>query len=426
MFSDTRLALRSFASALLLSLTIFSPMSVFAGTETESTATLPLAEVLAMQKKIDDASKQIDTSPPVAATVQRIELSGRILHEAVEFKAHFDIDVLEDDSWVELPLLRQDARTHVLNLPKVTGAAFAVRDGELLFITKKRKRFQFDISILKEANREGNQRSLRLELANAAVSTCSLSFDEDLFELLNSRVLARPDSVLVFPRQGACAIEWAVRESSVVRKVRETPDIASVVPAAYASSVSTLEGMRITRLLYRLRFAGRKMIEFEIPQNQTVERAYLNGFAVPVETSGNQLQIEASPARAGDESATIELVLTAQDGVYHLAGDLALSLPRASWPINEIFLDLHLPDVFNYQWKSGSLSPAKSSSMPNFTYRVPLPGKRMSLHQYLVTAHAPHVSLEYAVDLKGQYFCAREPDDASKPKLPRHSERAAY
>ena len=240
------------------------------------------------------------------------------------------------------------------------------------------------------------------------MSICKLTFDDDLFELLNTRVLAKPDGVLVFPSEGAYVIEWAARESRVVSEVLEKPEIASVIPTAYASSVSTLEGMRITRILYRLRFAGRKSIEFEIPKDQTVVRAYLNGFAVPVSVENSLLKINAAPARAGDEAATIELVLNADDGVYHLAGDVAVGLPRASWPIHEIFFDLHLPEVFNYRWKSGSLSPAEQETLPTFTYQVPQPGKRMSFHQFLVSAQTPQLKLSYAVDLEDQYFCAQK------------------
>jgi hypothetical protein len=396
---------------------------------TEAMATLPLEKVLEMQKMIDAASEEVEVEPPVAATVNRIELSGRLLEGAIEFNAHYDIEVLSNGSWVEVPLLEQDAQTHLLKLPKVADASFAVIDGNLHFISKKRKRYQFDLSILKEASIEGKNRSLRIQLADSSVSICKLTFDEDLFELSNTRVLAKPDGVLVFPTDGAFSIGWVVAEGAVVSEEREKPEIASVIPAAYASSVSTLEGMRITRLLYQLRFAGRKTIEFEIPEHQKVERAFLNGFAVPVEMVGRQLQIEAAPARAGDESATIELVLTKSEGVFHLAGNIALSLPKTSWPMNEIFLDLHLPDVFNYQWKGGSLSPVKSRAMPAFTYRVPLPGKKMSFHQYLVTTHAPQVGLEYAVDLKDQYFCAGETSRTARVQsveVPVRSSREVY
>lgn len=379
----------------------------FAKPEAPATATLPLARVLEMQSEIDRVNETVRDAPPVAATVHRIELSGQLLEEGIAFEARYDIDVLDGEAWVEIPLLRRDAGTHLLDLPTVPGGSFRIVDGTLRFVTKQKKRHQFSLSLLKEATVEGDRRSLRIELAEASVSNCKLTFDEELFALANQRVLSKSDGVLVLPTDDAFQIEWIVKESITAKAVQNKPDIASVVSGAYASSVSTLEGTRITRVLYRLRFAGRKTIEFEMPEGQRVERAYLNGFAVPVEMDGGALRIEAAPERAGDESATVELVYTAEEGVYHLAGSLLLRLPRVSWPMNEVFLSLRLPEVFTYEWKGGSLSPGSKSALPKFTYQIPGPGKEMSFHQYLVSRHAPHVSLDYAVDLENQYFCAQ-------------------
>ncbi len=368
--------------------------------EAESTATLPLSQILEMRKQIDEAAREAarekEVAPPLSAAVHSIELSGRLLEDAVEFKAQYDIQVLADEAWVEIPLISIDAQTHILDLPDVGNDAFAVVDGTLRFITKKRGRYRFELSLLKEAKQEGAERKVELKLGDSSVSICRLSFDESLFKLSNTRILTGPDGVLVFPSQEAYSITWVVEETKVGREVRKKPEIVSVIPTAHASSVSTLDGKRITRLRYQLRFAGHKTISFTIPDDQRVERAYLNGFVAPVEMQGRTVNIDAVPAIAGGETATVELVMLAEDGAYQRASSLAWSLPEASWPIHEIFLNLHLPEPFTYEWRSGSLSPAAGTAMPAFTYKIPLPGKRMSFHQYLVGAQTPDVRLDYA------------------------------
>ncbi len=55
--------------------------------------------------------------------------------------------------------------------------------------------------------------------------------------------------------------------------------------------------------------------------------------------------------------------------------------PRA----NELFFDLHLPEVFNYTWTGGSPSPVERSPEMAFTYQIPRPGKKLSFHQFLIS-----------------------------------------
>jgi hypothetical protein len=211
---------------------------------------------------------------------------------------------------------------------------------------------------------------------------------------------------VIFPQANRLGVAWQVKtrlaeESTTAQK----PELEPFVALARASSVSTLEGRAVTRVLYDLRFAGRQSIAFEIPAGITVEQVYRNGSAVPFALEGARLALDVVPARAGDEAGSVELVLVSSTGEFHLSGDLDWKLPSASWPVHELFLDLHLPSVFTYQWRGGSLSPVENApELAAFSYRIPLPGQRLSYHQYLLTGTSPDVQLGYAVALDGQYF----------------------
>jgi hypothetical protein len=212
---------------------------------------------------------------------------------------------------------------------------------------------------------------------------------------------------MLFPEAHAFTIEWERRTAVLETRTKvlaPRPVIESIVPVAHASAVSTLEGRRIIRLRYELRFAGKKSIEIEVPEGVTLERAYLNGVSAPVEMEGSTLPIEVTPVREGDQSAVLELVLMRSKGVYFLSGSLEVELPRVSWPVNQLFLDVHLPQVFNYNWSGGSLSPVEQAPSVHYTYELPLPGKKLSFHQHLISASAPNVTLDYAVDLEGHYY----------------------
>jgi hypothetical protein len=112
------------------------------------------------------------------------------------------------------------------------------------------------------------------------------------------------------------------------------------------------------------------------------------------------------PARSGGSSAVLELLLHERPGSFHLAGEINLELPACSWPIHELFLTLHLPEVFTYSWQSGSMEPINHAPRTRFTLEMPTPGSELAFHQSLITGSSPEVTLAYTVNLEGQYHQA--------------------
>ena len=387
---------------------LWIPLGVTAGEPIETgEATLPLEEVLRLHRESEEARrKPEEVPPPMPAAIHRIELTGRLLDGGIDLTARFELVVLEGDDWVSVPLLEHDAATHLSSLPRVKNGYFAVQDGYLQFITRHKDLYSFEVSLLKQAQRSERRRSLRLAFEQAALATCRVTFDEGLFRLRNADFLERAEGVVLFAQENAFLIEWErlTRATDTKKQIAPPPAIESIVTRAHASAVSTLEGRRVVRVRYDLRFAGTESIEIEVPRGLTLERAYLNGISTPVEMRGVTLPIEVAPVREGDQSAVLELVLVSDHGSYFLSGSLELTLPRVAWPIHELFLSLHLPQVFNYVWSGGSLSPVDAAPAVSYTYDVPLPGKSLAFHQHLISASAPNVTLGYAVDLEGHYY----------------------
>ncbi len=413
---ETRFACAIAFGSLMLG---FSPLAAAEDAE-KASATLPLEEILKLYRDRDEASREEKPEPPLAASLQQVQLTGRVLNEGIDFKAHFEVIVLGQDQWVSVPLLAHDERIHVSKLPKVSGGAFAVSDGQLVFLMSKPGRYAFDISFYRAATQNGKTRNVSVTHGGAALATCRLEIDAGLFQLKKgSRTVEARDGVLVLPSGDAFEIAWQAREGAAeVQTVDRTlvPAMESVASRVHASIVSTLEGRRINRLLYELRFSGRKTIEIELPEGHLLERAFLNGVAVPLKANGRHLTLDVAPARAGEIGGSLEIVVSHAGGIFNLAGALRFELPRVSWPTHELYLSLHLPRVFDYEWAGGSLEPASGNPRVKFSYEVPLPGKPLHFRQVLISRTAPDLDLDYEVDLDGHTFHAGRPRPEPPPE----------
>ncbi len=370
------------------------------------TASLPLAEVLRLYQENEESRREEETPPPFAATVVKTELEGRLLEGAIELVAAFEVVVLDDSQWVSVPLLKRQATMTLAALPQLDDGVVAYDGDNLSLVTETEGRYRFKVEMLVKARAGGGRRTAVFELATTAVARLSLRVDEGLFELVDTSAAAQGDTMVIYPENGTFTVVWQrVAEPRRPRQeVAKRPPIEPVVTTAHCAVVSTLEGKAIMRLLYELRFEGIRPIAFQLPEGQVPAHAYLNGRAQDVASGASEVQLEVEPRRAGDQSGTVELVLEIDQGGYNLAGDLLFALPRVSWPVNELYVDVHLPAVFNYTWTGGSLAPVEASPGAAFTYAIPTPGKRLSFRQFLLSRTSPNLRVDYAIDLDGKYF----------------------
>ena len=370
-------------------------------------ATLPLAELLKLYGTLDRDATKVEPAPPVRAAFQRAELVATLLEDALEVQARFDVVVLpEDDAWTVVELLELSEGTHLSGLPALRSGALAVQSGKLVFLTRKHGRYSIDLRFLERATREGRARSARVRVSPEVPAELRVSFAPEVFALTPEPVLQDARGALLLPRAGTFEVGWrTLAEAAPAPQVAEpalSPDPKIV--RGHASTVATLEGERITRVAYALRFSGQRTLDFELPAGDVVQQAYVNGRSVPLELEGRTLRLPVAPARPGSEQAEVELVLAQEMPYFLLSGTLEIALPRPAWPTSELTLDVHLPEVFEYAWSGGSLSPAEGGDVGTYVYEIPEPGRRLRFHQYLLRSRRPDVSLKYTVDLTGHYF----------------------
>lgn len=389
---------------------------------TPPSATLPLPEVLRLYRENEAKKEGKELRAPLEASVGKLELSGRLLDGAVDVQAHVELSVLAVDGWVTVRLLKKDAATRISRLPSVENAVFAVVDGYLCFLTNKASSYSFDFGFLTAAQTTGTRRRAEISYPAAAMAVLKLRVDEHLFALANGDRIEDGDGYSLYPQGNRFDLQWerSSAESGPKKQVVRRPPIEPVITTAHASVVSTLEGRRMLRVLYSMQLEGTRSVVFAVPARQRVDKVFLNGASIPFKIDQGKLDVAVSPARAGDASARVELLLNEGQGGYALSGRLEYEFPAASWNVNDLFVTLNLPPVFNYQWEGGSLAPSESFADAEYTQRIPTPGKRIHLHQQLLSGSAA-VRIAYTVDLSGRFFNGRpgseiRPDTRTEPR----------
>src|SRR5512133_4340974 len=100
------------------------------------TVTLPLAELLALESAARTAARPAPSAPPVRATVNRMEIGGRLLDAGLDATAQVEVTVV-GDGWVTVPLFEVRPGTQLASLPTVEGGLVAVVDRRLCLVAER-------------------------------------------------------------------------------------------------------------------------------------------------------------------------------------------------------------------------------------------------------------------------------------------------
>ncbi len=373
-----------------------APAASAAAAPAPGTVTLPLSELLELRRAREASETPKPAAPPVRATLNRLEIAGRLLDAGLDATAQVEVTVV-GDGWATVPLLEVGAGTQLASLPSVEGAVVAVVKGRLCLVAEKAGAFAFTMKWLERPAPDGRARSLALRVPAGSPALLRLQYDETLFKLTSEALRDDAAGAVVYPAAGRISVAWE-RLPRVQPRAAARPPVEPVVTSAHASVVATLDGRRITRIQYRLRLEGERPFAVTIPPGQAVERVFLNGAARAFTRAGDALSLPVQAARAGDSSATVELVLSEAQRGYPLSGKLAFTLPSPGWALNDLFVTLHLPSVFEYRWAGGSLAAVGEAPPVDYAWEIPTPGKKVALHQQLVSSFA-NVQVAYTVDL---------------------------
>jgi hypothetical protein len=335
--------------------------------------------------------------------VNRLEISGRLLDAGLDASAQVEVTVV-GDGWVTVPLFDVRPGTQLASLPTVEGGLVAVVDHRLCLVAEKGGAYAFSLRWLERPAVAGRARRLALRLPAGSPAVLKLQHDESLFRLASEPLRDDGAGAVVYPVDGRLELAWE-QLPRVQARSRETarPPVEPVITEGHASVVATLDGRRITRVLYRLRFEGEKAFAVTLPAGQAVERVFLNGAARPFTRAGDVLSLPVRSARAGDQTATVELVTSEARSGYPLSGTLSFTLPQPQWGLNDLFVTLHLPSVFEYRWSGGSLAAVDEAPSVAYAWEIPTPGRTVALHQQLVSSFAS-VQVAYTVDLASSYY----------------------
>ncbi|MBS1152094.1 MAG: hypothetical protein H6Q89_3792 [Myxococcaceae bacterium] len=354
--------------------------------------TLPLAEALPLLAAREERAPR----PPIDAVLVEQTLSGKPAQDGLIVDAHFVVEVLADRTWSQLTLLPLGPQVVVQQLESTEGATIAPRGGQLVFLSARAGRYAFDVRLLVRAKVDGADRSATLGApVSAGVVPLSLAADPGIFELQG------PEEV--FPTDGQYLVRWRARTHLAQEHRREPPPpLEPRIKQLSASWVTTLEGRVTARLSYRLHLDRPQPFEVTVPEGQQLESVRVNGQVLPVTQKSGVLKLQVAPLRLGETEGTVELRLSQNIGVFHLAGALRVALPSSNWQTDAVALLTYLPAVFEYRRVGGSLEDGEVSEPGPSDLQ--LPGKQLKFRQYLVVASSPSVELRYSVDISKSYF----------------------
>lgn len=385
-------------------------------------ATLPLKQLLDMQAK-NKLDQKKESQPMALYTLEQVHNSARLLENALDIQARFNLAVLKAE-WVAVELLQLDSQTQLAQLPEVNHAYFRVENNKLYFMTKQAGRFNFSIRFFKFAKVQDQVRKVSVQ-KQAALAMLELVMDPGLFEITGKQYMAQGNKLYVFPQSKNFVVTWRNKkpvQATTVKQVHRP--LEPVVVSAHASTVATLSGKGIIRVLYKLRFTGQQTIQIDIPKDQELAHVFLNGAPQDYSTDEQSiLTLQVKPPRAGDQTAQLELLLQRTQQSYVLSGDLEFVFPKVSWRVNDLYATLYLPTVFNYQWQGGSLVPSSVTHKVQYSHTMPTPGKEVTFHQQLIRDF-PILRIEYAVDLQGNYYTgqSQQPGISYENRIARGSE----
>jgi hypothetical protein len=365
---------------------------------TESVVTLPLQQLLPLlEKKAEEKPR-----PPVGAMVTSAQLKGRLAADALIVDAHFEIAVLAEGDWVKVALLPLGPEMVVTNPARSDRGAVAVIDGVLTLVVSKSGRCSVDVGVSVPARRKGARRDASLALADGEPQAPLHLEVDPAFELIEPAV--SDPAVDVLPRSRRWTVVWRAQGTkAIAHKASPRPPLEPAIRRATATWVSTLEGKLETRVRYVLQLDREQPIEIELPEGQGLQRVAVNGRPIKSEPHDGVLQLVVAPSEVGTAESTLEVVTAQELGVFHLSGGLRLSLPRASWPIDEVVAHAHLPAVFEYRREGGSLELLGADD-GDLEADGALPGRKLSLRQQRVNGSAPSLELSYSVDIEKSYF----------------------
>ena len=170
-------------------------------------ATLPLSEVLRLYRESETKKESKDPRTTPAASVGKLELSGRLLDGAIDVSAHVELSVLQADDWVRVPLFKKDGAMRISRLPTVEHGVFTVADGHLCFLTNKAGSYAFDLGFLTAATKTGVRRRAEIAYPAAALAVLKLRVDEHLFSLVSDRI-EEGDGYTLYPQGNHFDLLW--------------------------------------------------------------------------------------------------------------------------------------------------------------------------------------------------------------------------
>jgi hypothetical protein len=383
--------------SLLLSVGPAAPMS--------GTASVPLSELVPLLT----SSGQSDARRVDRVLVQKLTLKGHPGESGLWLEGAVTLFSSVRGDLVKVPLVHFGGSAIFEELPTSAQAALVMEGDTLVAACASEGTTTLAFKVLLRTGGEHGRQAVSLRLApQVAPVPLVVDADESLFEVPGATFVREWGGLVVFPVEGRYEVSWKAKAApqSTARATR--PPVEPSIREAEGRWVSTLEGRATHELQLALVIDRASTLDVTVPAGQTLARARVNGEPREVKVTDGVAHLEVAPAALGDTSATVELSLTRDLGVFHLSGEVTLESPRLSLPVRRWTSSATLPAVFTWRREGGSMEyVGTTDDSAASTGTAQVPGRTLTFRQHLVSVTAPDIALKYSVDISKSYFRGR-------------------
>lgn len=379
-----------------LALVVALSLSSSALAEEPRYAQVPLDEILALHDRIATLERGPSSSRHIV--LDRAVGTVHVVRDAAEVGLRFEVVVGPGGHTpARLPLLEVAPDVDITALPREDGLALVSRDGWLTLEATKTGRAAFDVAVLVRGRR------MALAIAPAALARLEVVYDADSIAVESESLHAQGGRPWLFAKRDRFELAWRPLRPPV-ETPRPESNLDPIVTRAFATTLLTLEGRRLTRVHYALRVPRRTKIGLVLGAEQHARAVAVNGANVAYEEVDGRVVVEAEPSQPGGDTGEVTLVLADDTQPFALAGSFGVRVPRATWPTREVYLAIHLPPAFTFTPSGGTMVPAET---PVEVPPTDLPTSGVApeiFHAFLVGDAGADVRLDYLVALDGQYY----------------------
>jgi hypothetical protein len=374
------------------------------GQSIEGTATLPLHQL----KKLREAADSNNKSKPFGAIIfERFHMSGHISGDNVETKAKLKI-AIHGTHWQSRRLLALDDNLAISQLPNVKHVALHIKDGFLWLSSDRPGVYEFELDMVLLGNAR-KKNIVVLNLDHPTLAKLNLKFSQNHFTVKAPKSQEWSEGKIILGSKKGLTFSWETRKGSKPQiKTTQVADLRRISPhinQMHATFISTQSGRNILQVQHQIVLSEPEQLRISLPDGYRMDTLYIDGQDSKFVQEQGVVTLQIKPHKIGGFTTVVEYTSRANGAPYLLSGHFSIDVPQLNIPVKNLQLAVHLPEVFEYEVKGGSMGRCEDcTTVVEYVDALPSPGVAYRFKEQLISESSPTVEMTYTVELKDNYF----------------------